>query len=76
MAFKFSKAGPCKCGWLERESADPEVPITFDEKLDEYNLTYVGSDGPHKMPLRYLSHRHVHVHRKADRRRRRPCRRR
>jgi hypothetical protein len=55
MAFKFSDAEPCECGWLERADADPAAPITFDSKLNEYNLSYIGPGGPTKMLLRYCS---------------------
>jgi hypothetical protein len=31
---------PCKCKSLERAAEEPDVPIVFDEELNEYNLEY------------------------------------
>lgn len=36
-------ADPCGCGWLERESNEPESPVRFDPVLNEYEI--VRSDG-------------------------------
>jgi hypothetical protein len=31
-------AEPCGCGWLERESNEPDSPVRFDPVLNEYNI--------------------------------------
>jgi hypothetical protein len=36
---------PCKCGYLERASDEPMVPIVFDEQTNEYHIENVGDAG-------------------------------
>jgi hypothetical protein len=36
---------PCKCGFLEREANQPDSPIRFDAKLNEYHFVHRMSTG-------------------------------
>jgi hypothetical protein len=36
---------PCKCGYLERASDEPEIPIVFDARVNEYHVTNTGKNG-------------------------------
>ena len=38
-------AEPCTCRWLERAAAEPHVPIVYDERLNEFQLTHIYDDG-------------------------------
>ena len=39
--FPFSKTEePCDCGTLQNAADDPNLPIEFDEKLNEFHLVY------------------------------------
>lgn len=31
-------AEPCGCGWLEREANEPESPIVFEPRMNEYHI--------------------------------------
>jgi hypothetical protein len=42
----FSKTStPCDCHWLERAAEDPEWPVEFDERLNEYHLRHGSGQG-------------------------------
>ena len=32
------ETGVCRCDWLERAADDPECPVEFDAKLNEYHI--------------------------------------
>lgn len=53
MPFKFSTADPCECDWLQRAAAEPQVPIRYNEQLNEYQVSCDGSAGRGSMPIRY-----------------------
>jgi hypothetical protein len=36
---------PCGCGYLERSAENPDLPIQFDARLNEFSYSYHGSDG-------------------------------
>lgn len=38
--WRHRRGGVCGCGALERLAADPENPLRFDPKLNEYQITY------------------------------------
>ena len=31
---------PCTCGFLERQADDPDSPIEFDARMNEYHFEY------------------------------------
>lgn len=31
---------PCRCGYLQRESEDPAIPIEFDEEMREFHIAH------------------------------------
>jgi hypothetical protein len=35
----------CDCGYLERSADNPDIPIRFDEKMNEYHFVYERQDG-------------------------------
>lgn len=35
----------CDCGWLEDSASDPELPIVFDEAINELQIEYSGRSG-------------------------------
>ena len=39
----------CVCGYLERASEEPEVPIVFDAKVNEYHIANIGKNGGHRV---------------------------
>jgi hypothetical protein len=39
----------CTCKYLERASEEPEVPIVFDDEMNEYHLTNVGKNRGYSM---------------------------
>lgn len=39
----------CKCRFLERSAAEPEIPIVFDERMNEYHIENVAKDGGHSV---------------------------
>jgi hypothetical protein len=36
---------PCDCGFLQRSADDPDLPIQFGERLNEYVIAYTKPDG-------------------------------
>ena len=36
---------PCACGTLQRLAEDSEVPVEFDQRLNEFHFTFRGGDG-------------------------------
>lgn len=36
---------PCKCDYLAREAAEPNVPIEFDPEMNEYCITHKNGSG-------------------------------
>jgi hypothetical protein len=40
---------PCKCGYLERASEEPEVPIVFDAEVNEFHIANVGRNRGHSV---------------------------
>jgi hypothetical protein len=40
---------PCKCGFLLRAAEEPEIPIVFDERMNEYHIENVAKDGGHSV---------------------------
>jgi hypothetical protein len=53
MPWKPSEAGPCECGWFDRASAEPRVPIEFNQTVGEFHLRYEGCDGPSTLVFYY-----------------------
>lgn len=42
---------PCTCGVLARCAKDPTLPITWDERLNEFHITYRHGEGTCEMML-------------------------
>lgn len=51
MPWTKSTAGPCECDWFENAAAEPNIPIVFNERLNEYNLVFDSAGGSASMPL-------------------------
>ena len=49
--FASVTAIPCTCGFLARCAKDPTMPITWDERLNEFHITHSHGDSTGEMML-------------------------
>lgn len=53
IAMPNNRITPCKCGFLEQHANEPDSPIRFDPKLNEYHFIYLTSTGEATMMIYY-----------------------
>ncbi len=43
----------CSCDWLDAANAEPDVPIRFDPRTNEYSLVYANPEGERRLIIYY-----------------------